>query len=56
MLVLTRKDGEQLRIGDAVVKLVESHTGIVTLGIEAPRDVLIVRLDERGRDQRKRVK
>lgn len=44
MLVLTRKDGERLRIGDnVVVVLVRTWFGRARLGIEAPKDVRIVR-------------
>lgn len=44
MLVLTRKAGETIRIGDNVVVTVERVDGNrVSLGIEAPRDVKILR-------------
>ena len=44
MLVLSRKEGERLVIGDNVVVTVNRISGNrITLGIEAPRDVRIVR-------------
>ncbi len=44
MLVLTRKVGERIQIGDDIIVVVTKSAGNrVTLGIEAPRDVRIVR-------------
>lgn len=44
MLVLSRKEGEQLLIGDNVVLTINRISGNrVAIGIEAPRDVRIVR-------------
>ena len=44
MLVLTRGIGEGLRIGDDILVTVERVTGgVVRIGIEAPRDALILR-------------
>jgi len=44
MLVLSRKEGEQLVIGDNIVVTVSRISGNrVALGIDAPRDVRIVR-------------
>ena len=44
MLVLSRKSGEQLLIGDDIVVTVNRISGNrVAIGIEAPRDVRIVR-------------
>ncbi len=44
MLVLTRRDGQSLRIGDAIeVHVVRVEGDRVLLGIAAPRDVAIVR-------------
>ena len=46
MLVLTRKSGESIVIGDDVVLTVlEVRGGQVRLGIEAPRDVVIHRAE-----------
>jgi carbon storage regulator len=44
MLVLSRKEGEQLMIGDNIVLTINRISGNrVAIGIEAPRDVRIVR-------------
>ena len=44
MLVLTRKCHEQIRIGDdVVVTVLRTAKGSVQVGIEAPREVDIVR-------------
>lgn len=55
MLVLSRKEGERLVIGDNIVVTINRISGNrVTLGIEAPRDVRIVRgeLDQRDAEER----
>lgn len=44
MLVLSRKEGEQLVIGDNITLVISRISGNrVTIGIEAPKDVKIVR-------------
>ncbi len=44
MLILTRKEGESLRLGDdIVVTVVGVKGGAVRLGIAAPRDVAVHR-------------
>jgi len=44
MLVLTRKPGESIVIGsDIVVKVLEAGPGKVRIGIEAPRNVHVLR-------------
>ncbi len=44
MLVLSRKEGERLIVGDNIIITVNRIAGNrITLGIEAPRDVRIVR-------------
>ena len=44
MLIVTRREGEKLMIGDdVVVSIVEVSGGTVKLGIEAPRSVPIYR-------------
>ena len=44
MLVLSRKEGEKLVIGDNIVLTVNRINGNrVSIGVEAPRDIRIVR-------------
>ncbi len=44
MLVLSRKIGERILIGDNItVTVVRISQGIVRIGIEAPRDMSVVR-------------
>jgi carbon storage regulator len=44
VLVLSRKNGESLRIGsDVLVRVLVSSRGHVRLGIEAPPDKLVLR-------------
>ena len=49
MLVLTRKQNEEIQIGhDIVIKVISTGRGKVKIGIEAPADVRVLRgeLDE----------
>jgi len=44
MLVLSRKEAERIRLGDSIVVTVVRVAGDkVRLGIEAPRDMLVLR-------------
>ncbi|MBT7618320.1 MAG: carbon storage regulator CsrA [Calditrichaeota bacterium] len=44
MLVLTRKSGEKIRIGnDIILTVLDNQSGQVKIGIDAPRDVPIYR-------------
>lgn len=43
MLVLSRKPGETIRIGNAVITIVRMDGNKVRIGIEAPREVLVLR-------------
>jgi len=45
MLVLTRKVAQKVIIGDKliVITILESKDGIVKIGIEAPREMIILR-------------
>lgn len=44
MLVLARKEGESIVIGDDItIKVISIEKGVVKYGIEAPRDISIVR-------------
>ena len=46
MLVLTRKRGEQILIGDdIVITILDSRGDSVRIGVEAPRGVIIHRLE-----------
>ena len=44
MLVLSRKQGQFIKIGEnVIVRIVEIRAGQVRIGIEAPEDVPIIR-------------
>ncbi len=46
MLVLTRKSGEKIKIGkDIVVSILEVEGKNIKIGIDAPRDVFILRME-----------
>ena len=46
MLILTRKDGESIMIGNNIkITLTESHKGTARIGIEAPRNIDVHRLE-----------
>jgi len=52
MLVLSRKEGEKLVIGDNITVVVSRVAGNrVTLGIEAPSDVRIIRGELKAQDK-----
>lgn len=52
MLVLSRKEGEKLVIGDNITVVVSRVAGNrVTLGIEAPSDVRIIRGELKAHDR-----
>jgi carbon storage regulator len=49
MLVLSRKEGERISIGDNITLIVSKVSGNrVTIGIEAPRDVKVIRSELRS--------
>ena len=55
MLILTRRAGESLRIGDDVEVTVMAVNGSqVRIGIKAPRNVAVDRLEIAERKQRER--
>lgn len=44
MLILSRKEDESIVIGDNItVKIVSAEKGVVKIGIEAPKEVTILR-------------
>ncbi|MCA8995904.1 MAG: carbon storage regulator [Planctomycetaceae bacterium] len=44
MLVLTRKKGETIRIGDSIViKVISTGRGKTKIGIDAPADMRVIR-------------
>ena len=45
MLILSRREHEAISIGDIVVIVVEIHGNRVRLGIDAPKDVAIHRME-----------
>lgn len=46
MLVLNRKNGEEIKIGnDITIKIISAQDGNIKLGIEAPQDVAILRAE-----------
>ncbi len=46
MLIITRKAGESLRIGENItVSVIEAAKDKVRLGIDAPKDVRIMRME-----------
>jgi carbon storage regulator len=45
MLVLARKVGESVQIGDITVQVLEIHTGYIRVGIMAPKTVRILRTE-----------
>lgn len=50
MLVLSRKQGEQICIGEGVVvTVIEVHGGRVQIGIQAPREISVDRQEIRQR-------
>jgi len=57
MLILTRKEGESLRLGDdIVVTVVGVKGGAVRLGVSAPRDVAVHREEVYERVQKETAK
>lgn len=53
MLVLTRRESQQIQIGDSVrIHIVEIKGTRVRIGIEAPRDIRVARAEADDNDQR----
>lgn len=56
MLVLSRRESEQIRLGDSIVLTVVKVAGDrVRLGIQAPSDVLVLRSELERRETAKPV-
>jgi carbon storage regulator len=46
MLVITRKVGEELKVGDNIyVKIISVDKNQVKIGVDAPRDISILRME-----------
>ncbi len=46
MLVITRRKDERIEIGDdVIITIVETHTGRVKIGIDAPKELRISRCE-----------
>jgi carbon storage regulator len=43
MLVLTRKEGEKIIIGDVIISIVSVRGKSVRIGIDAPKEIKILR-------------
>lgn len=54
MLVLSRKRGERIMVGDDIVITVVHAGDTVRLGIEAPRDVKVIREELVGQPPREK--
>lgn len=50
MLVLSRRENEQLVIGDITITICRIRNGAVKIGIEAPRYVPIIRAELRDEE------
>jgi carbon storage regulator CsrA len=49
VLILTRKVGEWIKVGDVKIYVKQLKGSIVVLGVEAPSSMRIERLDSEGR-------
>lgn len=45
MLIITRRPGESFTVGEAVIHIRDAHGGRVSVGIEAPKHVQVLRDD-----------
>lgn len=55
MLVITRKVNESFLVGDNVkITIVKTDRGNVRIGIEAPKDVPVVRTEIQGKPAKRR--
>jgi carbon storage regulator len=57
MLVLSRRDGEEIAIGEnVIIKVLSSGRGRVRIGIEAPRNIAVTRTELPPKDRRQSAK
>ena len=47
MLVLTRKSGQSIQVGDVTITLLKTSGNKVRIGIDAPREVAVTREERR---------
>ena len=52
MLVLSRKRGQKILIGERITVTVERAHGVVKLGVDAPSDVMITRPERKPKAER----
>ena len=55
MLVVRRKRGQTILVGDIAFKVVRVRGGMVTVGITAPEEVMIERDDAKNKQPRERA-
>lgn len=57
MLVLSRRDGERIIIGDSItVTVLESREGQIRLGVDCPREIPVHRFEVYERIQREAIR
>ena len=47
MLILTRKPGESIQVGDIRITVLKTSGNKVRIGIDAPREVAVTRVERR---------
>lgn len=56
MLVLTRRKGEKILLGDDIqITVISQNNGQIKIGIEAPRDLLVLRAELEKRSEKLEV-
>lgn len=55
MLKRDLRPGEELKIGDAIIKVVKKSGQIVSLAIDAPKEVRIEKIDPAGDANQRKV-
>ncbi len=56
MLVISRKEAQAIKIGrDITIKVIELSSGKVKLGVEAPKNIRITRVDDLVDDKAKKI-